>query len=448
MRFFLALCLVLIAPTTQASSSWFAHDTWTLPNGLQIILLSNHRAPIAHVGVWYKVGGASDLPDKSGTAHYLEHLMFLGTKTVPPGAHSLRIKEWGGEDNAFTARDVTSYFSTFPSKHLEDVLRMEASRMHAVTPSHKRAENEHKVVIEERHQVIESDPQRLFSELSQSQFYAGHRYGRPVIGTPADMKRLTLHDAVEFHNRWYGPDNAVLIIAGDVTRGQAKTLVQRIFAPLAPIHPPHRVYLDEKTVPNGLQLRVVKCDARIVQPWLAESFAVPTARNDLQSALAADILSHILNGGPTSPLYKILIEEKKIATSIGVSHDDDLKAAGSFDIALWPTPGIDPDTALAALDGALKEAVSRLTERDIRQAAKQISLSTTMLSDQPFSLAMTIGYALAQGRTLEEIDAAPLLLDAVTLSDVRRYARNYLTDPARGLMRSALLPEGDPTCVL
>ncbi len=441
----LALCLMA---TSANAAPWFNAESETLSNGLQIVVLPNHRSPIIHSSVWYKTGGANDPDGQSGIAHYLEHLMFRGNDAMKDGEYSATVKAWGGDENAFTSMDVTSYFASIPADKLDTLLTMEASRMKQMAPDPAKAATEHDVILQERAQTISSDPSRLFSEQVNAQFYPQHPYGRPIIGTPRDIKALKLEDAEAFHDRWYGPDNAILMIAGDIEPEDAFRMAKKHFGGLKPIQPPRSLYKTMPPLVQDTDISVHKCDARIEQPLLGLTWKLPARSRILQDALTGDVLAYILNGGSTSPLYKALVEQDKRVTALSVSYDDSLMAATNFDMGVWPAPGETDYPALTRyIETRLKDIITtRITEADVRRAITQLQLQYELASDEPQGLAMQLGFKLAQGETLDTLRNAPLLLDAVTLADIHRFAATYLFNPARGLMTTSLLPQGDPSC--
>ena len=448
MRHLLACMALVVFLAFPARADWFKAESWTLDNGLQVVLIPSHRSPLVRVNVWYKTGGASDPQGVSGVAHYLEHLMFRGNDEMRDGAYSATIKNWGGQENAFTALDVTTYFATIPTNKLAALLKMEASRMRQVKPQTKDAATEHQVIQQERHQTIESDPNRLFAEDLNAQFFPGHVYGRAIIGTPAEIKALELKDAINFHNRWYGPDNAILVIAGDVDSAQAQILVNRYFGSLKPVHPPKHDYLQTPAPFLRKDKLAQKCDARVQQPLLGISWPLPAAEYDLQTSLTASVLAYILDGGSTSPLYRTLVEQQKRVTSLSISYNDSLRAAGNFDFDYWPAPG---EHDYGALDQhvrkVLKQVINeQITEKDVSRARNQLKLQYELASDEPINLAGQIGYKLAMGEDLQQIQAAPLLLDAVTLTDLKRFSVRYLFADDRGSLSSRLLPAKDSLC--
>lgn len=446
-RFAAGLLLCLTAMPAMADP-WFSAQSETLHNGLQVVILPNHRSPIIHTSVWYKTGGANDPDGQSGIAHYLEHLMFRGNDTLKDGEYSQTIKSWGGDDNAFTSMDVTSYFATIPADKLEKQLRMEAGRMQEVAPDPKKAATEHQVIQQERAQVIVSDPNRLFGEQVNAQLYPLHPYGRPIIGTPRDIARLRLEDAIAFHDKWYGPDNAILVIAGDVEPKKALRMARAYFGGIRRSNPPFPEYKANPPVAGDAKITVQKCDARIEQPLLGLHWTLPPRKAVLQEALTADVLAYILNGGSTSPLYKVLVEDDKRVTALSVSYDDNLNAVAGFGVDAWPASAESDYAALSKhITQRLEEVIAnRITEEDVQRAITQLKLQYELASDQPDNLAMQIGYRLAQGDTLEFLLAAPSLLDAVTVSDIQRFAKTYLFSSERGVSETRLLPQKDPQC--
>lgn len=444
----IGLALCLMASSAMAAEPWFTAESRTLPNGLQVVVLPNHRAPIAHVSVWYKAGGANDPDEQSGVAHYLEHLMFRGNDEMKDGEYSATVKAWGGDENAFTSMDVTAYFATLPEDKLDKQLTMEASRMRQIAPDPKKAATEHEVIQQERAQTVGSDPNRVFAEQVNAQLYPQHPYGRPIIGTPKDIAALRLNYAKDFHKHWYGPDNAILVIAGDVEPDKAFALARKRFGGLDPIHPPLAPYKRHPINPTDLSIALQKCDARVEQPLISVNWTLPPRASALQTALTADVLAYILDGGSTSPLYKALVEQDKRVTALSVSYNDNTLMAGGFSLNVWPSPDErDYEAFTTYLKTRLDEIIaSRITEDDVRRAITQLQLQFELASDQPSGLAMQLGYSLAMGETLDTLRQAPLMLDAVTLADVKRFAETYLFNAARAPLSSRLLPQGDSAC--
>jgi zinc protease len=441
----LLLCLTAMP---AMAAPWFEAESETLHNGLHVVVLPNHRSPIVHTSVWYKTGGANDPDGQSGIAHYLEHLMFRGNDTLKDGEYSQTIKSWGGDDNAFTSMDVTSYFATIPADKLEKQLRMEAGRMQEVAPDPKKAATEHDVIQQERAQVIVSDPNRLFGEQVNAQLYPLHPYGRPIIGTPRDISALRLEDAIAFHDKWYGPDNAILVIAGDVEPKRAIRMARAYFGGIDRVNPPFPAYKAKPPLADDTDITVQKCDARIEQPLLGLNWTLPPRKAVLQEALTADVLAYILNGGSTNPLYKALVEEDKRVTALSVAYGDNLNAVASFEINAWPAPRETDYTALNKhIIERLRDVITNdLTEADVARAISQMKLQYELASDEPDNLAMQIGYRLAQGDRLDFLLAVPSLMDAVTLADLRRFAERTLFNPERGVAETRLLPQKDPQC--
>ena len=296
----------LTAAPGDARAQVFNPTQFLLGNGMQVILIEDHRAPVVHHMVWYRVGAADEQPGMSGVAHYLEHLMFKGTPNVAPGEFSKIVAREGGRDNAFTSSDYTGYFQTIARDRLELVMRMEAERMHQLAPREADAKPELQVVMEERLSRTDNNPAGLFGEQLDAAQYLNHPYGRPVIGWPAEIQRLTLNDAMAFYRSHYAPNNAILIVAGAVRPAELKALAEKYYGmiPMRPVPP--RVRPQEP--PQLAARRLSMTDARVAQASLRRSYLAPSrTAGEKQHAVPLAVLAEILNG-PTGRLHKMLVQ--------------------------------------------------------------------------------------------------------------------------------------------
>ncbi|MGH6929019.1 MAG: M16 family metallopeptidase, partial [Dongiaceae bacterium] len=313
--------LVLAAPL-PAAAAVFNPSTITLDNGLQVVVIENHRAPVVTHMVWYRAGAADEVPGKTGIAHFLEHLMFKGTKTVPPGAFSEMIARLGGSENAFTTQDSTAYFQSVAVEHLEEMMRLEADRMVNLVLTDDVVLPERDVILEERRQRIDNEPGSQLMEMMRASLFLNHPYRLPTIGWENEMQGLTTADAIAWHKKWYAPNNAVVVISGDVTLAQVKPLAEKYYGVLPAQTVPARHRPDEPM--QFAPRRVTLEDGRVQLASWSRLYQAPSYhRGAKEHAYALEVLAEIIGGGTSSRLYRSLVVEQKVATSAGAGYDPD-----------------------------------------------------------------------------------------------------------------------------
>lgn len=424
----LALALIAAAP---ASAKIFDPETFTLANGLQVVVIPDHRAPVVHHIVWYKVGSADETPGKSGIAHFFEHLMFKGTATTAPGEFSRTVARNGGRDNAFTSYDSTGYFQTVARDRLELVMTLEADRMANLRLTDDVVAPELKVVQEERLSRIENEPRALLGEqMAAVQFY-NHPYGRPVIGWPQEIAQLTTADAIAFYQRHYAPNNAILIVAGDVTAAELKPLAEKTYGRVAARQVPPRIRPQEP--PQLAARRVVLEDARVRQPGFNRTYLAPTrVAGDKQHALPLVVLAEILNGA-TGRLQTALVLNGGVASSAGAWYDEDAIDRSRFGFSASPKAGGDLTAVEAGIDKVIAELLrDGVTTAELQRARTGLLANAVFARDSLYLATRTFGNGLAAGLTIDEIEAWPELIRAVTVEQVNAAAR-YVFDPRRSV---------------
>jgi zinc protease len=403
----------------------FNAETYTLANGLQVVLIPNHRAPVAMQMVWYKVGRADEVSGKSGLAHFLEHLMFKGSKNVPSGELSKRIRAMGGNDNAFTTDDFTAYHQTVAVDKLEAAMNMEADRMSSILLPPDQFEHERQVVLEERRMRTENDPSSYFMDQMRYALYPGHPYAIPIIGWKPEIEKLTLEDARAWHDKWYTPNNAILVVTGDLTLEQLKPMVERTYGKVAS-HPLTRADLPtiaEFPGENRMTLR----DPRIREPLFIRMYRVPSFTQNKQEALALDVLQEIMSGNSSTRLYQNLVVAKKVATSANFGYDDTARGPSIFSASVSPADGKTLEEAEAAYDDEIKKLVDGgVTDAELAGAKTRIRDSIAFLHDSLATPAHVIGQALATGMSLDDIEYWPDEIDTVTADQVKAVAAKYL----------------------
>jgi zinc protease len=414
----------------------FNAQSFTLDNGLQVVLVENHRAPIVSHMMWYRVGGADDPPAHSGLAHMFEHIMFRGSENVPPGEYSKRIRALGGEDNAFTSYDYTAYYANIASEYLEDVMRMEADRIQGLVIDGAEFASEQKVVMEERRLRTDNDPRNRFYEQLGYNLYPHHPYGIPLIGWMSEIADLTTEDAHEFYKKWYAPNNAILVVSGDITLEKLKSLATKYYGPLT-----RQPYLDAlrqrpPIVDFHGEYDVNYTHARIQQPQLVRMVRVPSVREDRDMALALQLLEDVLGSGSTTRLYKSLVVEQKLASEAGINVNNATYDAGQAYLYATPRDGISLEDLNAALLVELKEILEEgITEEEVLQSKDRMIAQAVFARDSVSGPAMIIGRGLTSGLTLDEIEYWVRDVQNITTEQVNEAARRYLLpDPAHNLI--------------
>jgi zinc protease len=424
LRLLPSLLATLLAPAALAETV----TDFTLPNGLQVVVIEDRRAPVVTQMLFYKVGAADEAPGKSGLAHYLEHLMFKGTDTVGPGEFSATVEAQGGDDNAFTTADATAYFQRVAADRLDLVMRMEADRMRNLRLTAEDAATELQVILEERSQRTDSDPGALFSEQTQAAQYMNHPYGIPIIGWRHEMEGLTHDDALAFYRTFYAPNNAVLVVAGDVDPAEVRALAERHYGPIPPT--PGLAPRSRPAEPPQLaERRLAMQDARVAQPYLIRTYLAP-ARDPGDQARAAALvyLSELLGGsGTTSVLARALQFDSRVAVYAGAFYDSTAMDPGTFGLYAAPVQGV----TLAEVEAAMDAAVARFLAEGVDPAAFervkfQLRAQDIYARDDVDGLARRYGDALTAGLTLDDIRAWPDVLQAVTPQDVMAAARAVL----------------------
>jgi zinc protease len=437
-----ATALTLLTATMASASNDLVTD-FTLDNGMQVVVIEDHRAPVVVHMVWYKAGAADETPGVSGVAHFLEHLLFKATDTLASGELSKTVAENGGTDNAFTSHDYTAYFQRVAADRLGLMMSMEADRMRNLRLTEEDILTERQVIIEERNQRTDNSPQALFAEQANAAQYLNHRYGVPIIGWRHEMETLGLQDALAYYERYYAPNNAILVVAGDVTPEEVRRLAKEHYEPIPP-NPdlPERARPSEprQTAERRLTFR----DPRVAQPYVSRSYLAPERDpGDQETAAALVMLSEVLGGGQTGYLNeKLVFEQKKaIYTSAyyrGQSLDDT-----TFGLYIVPAEGVSLEDAEAALDATLAQFLKDgVDEAQLDRIKMQIRAGQIYERDNVERLARRYGSALTQGLTIRDIQEWPEILQRVTEEDILVAARDILN---RDTAVTGYLMASDPT---
>jgi len=394
--------------------------TAKLDNGLEIVVIEDHRAPVVVHMLWYRAGAGDEPPGVSGIAHFLEHLMFKGTDKVKSGEFSHIVETNGGSDNAFTSYDYTSYYQRVASDRLELMMQLESDRMRNLRLTEDDIRTERDVILEERAQRTDNNPGALFGEQRMAAQYLNHPYGIPIIGWRHEMEQLNRDEALAFYHKYYAPNNAILVVAGDVSADQVRTLAQKYYGPLAPtegLTARHRPQEPQQIAAR----RVIFEDARVAQPYVVRTYLAPERNpGDQRKAAALELLAELLGGsGATSYLGEHLQfdSQKAVWTSAfysGVSLDPT-----TFGVAIVPVEGRTLAEAEADLDetlaGFMKDGVD---VKALDRIKMQIRASDIYADDSTQRLARRYGEALADGLTIEDIKAWPGILQSVTPDEI------------------------------
>lgn len=400
---------------------------FTLDNGLQVVVVEDHRAPVVQHMIWYKAGSADEPPSASGVAHFLEHLLFKATDTLAAGELSATVAANGGRDNAFTSFDYTAYFQRVAADRLALMMQMESDRMRNIRLTPENIATERDVIIEERNQRTENNPNALFSEQKRAAQYLNHRYGVPIIGWMHEMQSLDMQDALTFYDRYYAPNNAILVVSGDVTPAQVRGLATRYYGAI-PANPDLPPRLRSQEPPQTAERRIVFRDPRVAQPYVSRSYLAPERDPGAQQEAAAlTLLAELLGGGTTSFLTQRLQFDTQIATYSGAFYSGVSLDRTTFDLVVVPGPDITLTQAETALDQALDAFLTAGVDAgQLARIKKQIRAEQIYARDNVDAIANRYGQALASGLTVEDVQAWPDVLEAVSADQILSAARKLL----------------------
>ena len=435
---FTLICLVAALPLRAAE----AVTEFTLDNGLEIVVIEDRRAPVVVHMLWYKVGSADEPAGKSGIAHFLEHLMFKGTENLESGEFSRTVSANGGQDNAFTSYDYTGYFQRVAADRLELMMEMEADRMVNLRINEEDVRTERGVVLEERNQRTDSDPGAIFGEQRRAAQFLNHRYGVPIIGWRQEIESLTREDFLAFYKEHYAPNNAVLVVAGDVEPQEVKALAEKHYGPIA-ANPEIADRMRPQEPPQLTERRLTFRDPRVAQPYIVRTYLAPERNSGSQEEAAAlFMLAQVLGGsGATSVLGAELEFEAKTAVYTAAFYGGQSLDPTTFGILAVPTP----EVSLADIEAQMDEVIARFIEEGVdedqlRRLKAQIRASNIYAQDDVGSLARRYGAALTSGLTVEDVQAWPEILEAVTGDDIIDAAERIF-DPQKSVTGWLMRPD-------
>jgi zinc protease len=422
------LSLTTFVGPSAYSAGWGPEVShFTLANGLEVVVIPDRRTPVVTHMVWYRVGAADETPGKSGLAHFLEHLLFKGTKKNPQGLFSQTVATIGGAENAFTSSDYTGYFQRTTRDRLKLMMEFESDRMTNLVLTDDVVKPELKVVLEERNSRIENNVGARLSEQMEAALYMNHPYGRPVIGWRQEIEGLTREDALEFYRRFYTPNNAILIIAGDVTADEVKKFAEETYGRVprvTEVKPRVRPQEPRQEAPRTVTLS----DPRVTQPSLSRYYLAPSYTTGRPGeAEAIDVLAHILGRGANSRLYQKLVVDDGVAVSAGASYYGTALDITRFTVYATPKPGTSLTQIESAVDAVIAEIAEKgVTAEELDRARNRLIADAVYAQDSQSSLARWYGSSLATGLTIEQIRAWPDRLRAVSAEDVKNAARQVL----------------------
>ncbi len=412
------------AQAAETATGNEAVTAFTLENGMEVVVVEDHRAPAVQQMVWYRAGSADEPIGSSGVAHFLEHLLFKATDKMEAGEFSATVAANGGRDNAFTSYDYTAYFQRVAADRLELMMQMESDRMKNIrlTPDNIRTERD--VILEERNQRTDNSPGALFNEQMNAAQYLNHRYGVPIIGWRHEMEQLDLDDALSFYETYYSPNNAILIVSGDVEPEEVKRLAEAYYG-VIPANPdlPERVRSQEP--PQTAERRLVFRDPRVAQPYVSRSYLAQERDPGAQEEAAAlTLLAQVLGGGQTSYLVDKLQFEEQLATYTGAFYRGGTLDDTTFNVVMVPSAGVSLEEGEAAMDAAIAAFLEEgVDPAQLDRIKLQIRAEQIYARDDAERVANRYGRALSIGLSVEDVQAWPAILDAVTAEDIMAAAR-------------------------
>jgi len=415
-----------------------------LSNGLEVVVIPDHRAPVVTHMIWYKVGAADETPGKSGLAHFLEHLMFKGTEKHPGAAFSQDVAAIGGQENAFTTSDYTGFFQRVPREHLKEMMALEADRITNLVLTDDVVKPELNVVLEEQNMRVANNPNARLSEQVDAALYLNHPYGRPVIGWRHEIEKLTRDDALAFYKRFYTPNNAIVIVAGDVSPEEVKADAEDTYGKVAvrtEIGPRQRPSEPVQEAPRTVTL----ADPRVEQPSVSREYLAPsetTAKPGESEAL--DVLAHVLGTGANSRLYRTLVVDKNMALTAGAFYSGTALDYAKLGVYAAPKPGVTLHEVEQGIDAVLNDVIAHgVTPDELDRAKNRMIADAVYAQDNQATLARWYGSALVTGQTVDMVRTWPDRIRAVTADAIQQAARTWLDrrQSVTGYLVKSLQPE-------
>jgi zinc protease len=427
--FALLLATVLISQQTSAQTVTSQRPaTFTLGNGMGVVVIPDHRTPVVTQMVWYKVGSADETAGKSGLAHFLEHLMFKGTAKHPAGEFSQTVLKAGGNENAFTSTDYTGYFQRVPRDKLGTMMEFEADRMTGLILKDENVLPERDVVLEEYNMRVANSPDARLAEQIMAALYLNHPYGRPVIGWHQEIEKLTREEALAFYRRFYAPNNATLVVAGDVDADEVRAMAEKTFGAVAPQPEIPAKRLRPQEPPPVAPRTVTLADPRVEQPGLRRYYLVPSATTAAAGeSEALDVLAQLMGSGSNSYLYRALVVDRPLAVSAGAAYQGSSLDDTQFVISASPKSGVEFPEIEKVIDSVIADvAQNAVPATDLERVKTQLIAEAVYAQDNQATLARWYGAAITVGLSVDDIRSWPDRIRSVTAEQVRDAAQKWL----------------------
>jgi zinc protease len=410
---------LIVGLALPAKADVFNPETFFLKNGMQVVVIPNHRVPVVTHMVWYRVGSADEAANESGIAHFLEHLMFKGTTNRKSGEFSEIVARNGGQENAFTSADYTAYYQTIAVDRLELLMEMEADRMTHLVITPKEVEPERQVVLEERRSRVENNPSSILSEHLNAALFLSHPYRNPVIGWKHDIEGLDIDRILAFYKRWYAPNNAILVVAGDITVAQIKPLAEKYYGKIP--RQPETKRSRAKEPPQHAERRVTLRDKRVRQPSWQRTYLAPGLQSGNKAhTYPLEILSNIIGSGASSRFYRSLVIKQKLAISAVVHYSGDNRGPCRFTVYASPMPGVTIEKLEAAVEAEIALLMkSGVTMDELNRAKSRMESEAIYARDSLSGGARVIGSALAVGLSIDDVERWPEHIAAVTSTQIQ-----------------------------
>jgi zinc protease len=425
---FFSGCIAANVAAKESTKENVNYHTYTLENGLQVVIIPNSRAPVVYHSIWYKVGSADSPRNRTGLAHFLEHLMFKGSQKFPKDTFKRTINDLGGEQNANTTWDRTAYFVTIAKEHLPIVMEMEADRMHNLLLTEEDVDKERDVVLQERRSSSDAKPEARLSEAANATFFWEHPYGKPVIGFEEHIRQYKREDALKFYQTWYAPNNAILVIAGDVKIEELKPLIQKYYGTLkAKSDLPIRQRLSEPDH-RGVNAKVEIRDPQVGGMFLQRMYPAPNFRTKgtHQEAILT-LLQDILGDSTYGRLNQTLVENQKLAHFANANYTGYYYDPLYFTVTSAPMNSSDLQLLDASIEALIRRMISDgVTEQEVATAKEQWKFETLYRRDSLIGIANYFGENLANGYSLKDLDAWLTIIQKVTVAEVNQAAKDIL----------------------
>lgn len=401
-------------------------EQFTLKNGMEVVVVPNHRVPAVSHTIWYRVGGADDPAGASGLSHYLEHMMFQGTKKHPDDSYSRLISKMGGQNNAFTGHDYTAYYVNIAKEKLPKVMELESDRMQNLNPLNDDFLRERQVILEERKMTIDNKPVALLGEQMAAALYLNHPYHTSIIGWRHEMEKLTGVAAMSHYRRYYQPANAILVVAGDITARELRPLAEKYYGVLPSAKAPVRVWKEEPA--QIAERHLVMRHANVSQStWFRHYLAPSLVSGDTAQAMPLTVFAQALGGGETSRLYQSLVVEKKVAVGVGADYSPTTYGPAEFGFYAVPAEGVSIESLETYMQEAIADALKTpLSTEEIARAKTQLKAETIYARDSLEGVANFVGALRALSLPVTYFTDWEKLVDAVTKEQIQEAAQKVL----------------------